>query len=117
MKKIFYIIPAAMLFLFIYSCSKTNSGAEYMPLVEELHKIECEQIKKSGINFVINDTNIYTFREIAFETIMTKDVNAAKIAKYEELYQKLAAMEYFMEDSEKIQYYSDVRNVYLKQCQ
>lgn len=116
MKKITYIVPA-LLMLIIYSCSEKNSEAEYLPLVEELCKIECEQVKNSGINFVINDTNIYTFRGIAFQRIMTKDVNAVRIAKYEELHQKLAAMEYFMNESEKIQYRKDVRTIYAKQCQ
>lgn len=115
MKKIL-IFAAVIILLLVYSCNRTESNPEYLPLVEELHKIECEQVKNSGREFIINDTNIYTFRGIAFETIMTKDINAVKIAKYEELYQKLAAMEYFMNDSEKKQYRSDVIAVYLRQC-
>lgn len=87
-----------------------------MPLVEELHKIECEQVSKAGIVFIINDTNIYTFRGIAFDRIMTKNPNAALIAHYEELYQKLAAMEFEMDDKEKSVYREDLKNEYLKQC-
>ncbi len=87
-----------------------------MPLVKELHQIECEQVKSSGMNFTVNDTNIYTFRGIAFDRIMTKDPNARLIAHYEDLYQKLAAMEYFMEENEKVEYRNDVKTEYLIPC-
>ena len=87
-----------------------------MPLIEELHKIECDQVKKTGISFTVNDTNIYTFRGIAFDRIMTKDINAPLIARYEELYQKLASMEYEMDDTEKLEYREDVKKEYLKNC-
>ena len=87
-----------------------------MPLLTELHKIECDELKKGGINFTINDTNIYTFRGIAFDRIMTKDPNAKLIAYYEDLNQKLAAMEYFMDDNEKFEYRNDVKNEYLIPC-
>ncbi len=114
MKIYFILIISAIIIL--YSCSKPHSKQNYMPLIEELHKIECDQVKKAGINFTVNDTNIYTFRGIAFDRIMTKDINAPLIAKYEELYQKLAAMEYEMDDAEKLEYREDVKNEYLKNC-
>jgi hypothetical protein len=114
MKYYFIIIISAILVL--YSCGKPHSKQNYMPLIEELHKIECEQVKKAGISFTVNDTNIYTFRGIAFDRIMTKDINAPLIARYEELYQKLAAMEYEMDDTEKLAYREEVKKEYLKTC-
>lgn len=114
MKYYFTFIITSVLIL--YSCSKPHSKANYFPLLEELHKIECDQVKKSGINFTVNDTNIYTFRGIAFDRIMTKDINPPLIAKYEDLSQKLAAMEYEMDDTEKLEYREDIKNEYLKTC-
>ena len=47
---------------------------------------------------------------------MTKDPNAKLIAHYEDLYQKLAAMEYFMDEDEKSDYRNDVKKEYLIPC-
>lgn len=115
MKKTVFSILLISLMLF-QSCKEPHTKVNYMPLVKELHQIECEQVKSSGINFTVNDTNIYTFRGIAFDRIMTKDPNAKLIAHYEDLYQELAAMEYFMEENEKIEYRNDVKNEYLIPC-
>jgi hypothetical protein len=113
--KIIFIMFILSLWV-MYSCKESHTKANYMPLVTELHQIECEQVKKSGLNFTVNDTNIYTFRGIAFDRIMTKDPNAKLIAHYEDLYQKLAAMEYFMDDEEKSEYRNDVKKEYLIPC-
>jgi hypothetical protein len=109
------VILALSMFIFV-SCERPHSKSEYIPLVEELHKLECQQVIKAGINFTVNDTNIYTFRGIAFDRIMTKNPDAALIAHYEELYQKLAAMEFNMDDNEKLKYREDLKNEYLKPC-
>ncbi len=113
--KITFILFVLLLCV-IYSCKEPHTKANYMPLVTELHQIECEQVKKAGLNFTVNDTNIYTFRGIAFDRIMTKDPNAKLIAHYEDLYQKLAAMEYFMDEDEKSDYRNDVKKEYLIPC-
>lgn len=115
MKILLIIIFLLSLFTLI-SCKKPHSQSEYMPLVVELHKIECDQVKKAGISFTVNDTNIYTFRGIAFDRIMTKNPNAVLIAHYEDLYQRLAVMEFNMDDSEKLNYRENVKNEYLKPC-
>lgn len=89
---------------------------DYTPLVKALHQIECEELNKWGVEFSVNDTNIYTFRGIAFDKIMTKEPDAKRIAYYEDLNQKLAAMEYFMDDDEKMVYRDYFRKEYLKPC-
>ena len=97
-------------------CSKQHNKADYLPLVNEMHKIECEQLSGAGENTLINDTSIYSFRSKAFDRIMTKKPDAKLIAHWEELNQKLAAMEYFMDEFEKKQYKDDFRSVYMEQC-
>lgn len=87
-----------------------------MPLVSELHMLECKQLEKHGINFQIQDTSVYAFRSLAFDVIMTKKPEAKLIAHYEELCQKLAAMEFEMDDMEKIKYKNDFNKEYLNQC-
>ncbi|MEO8513114.1 MAG: hypothetical protein ABI543_06130 [Ignavibacteria bacterium] len=115
MKTYFFAVMLITVIIFA-SCEKPHSKTQYIPLVEELHKIECEQLKIAGINFLVNDTNIYTFRGIAFDRIMTKKPNAPLIAHYEELYQKLAVIEFNMDDYEKLKYREDVKSEYLKPC-
>lgn len=115
MKNIFF--PAVLLCLILFgSCERPHSKMNYMPLVEELHKIECEQMKSAGAVFTVSDTNIYTFRGAAFDRIMTKNPNAVLIAHYEDLNQKLAAMEFEMDEKERSGYREDFKNVYLRQC-
>ncbi len=116
MRKKFLILSLMFGLIILISCERPHSKTNYMPLIEELHKIECDQIRRAGIEFIVNDTNIYTFRGVAFDRIMTKDPNAVLIARYEELYQKLAAMEFEMDRKEKTVYHEDLKNEYLKQC-
>jgi len=68
------------------------------------------------MDFIVSDTSIYTFRSIAFDLIMTKQPDAKLIAHYEDLCQKLAAMEFEMDDSEKLTYKNDHTSEYLKKC-
>jgi hypothetical protein len=100
----------------LIGCKEAHQKEDYVPLVKALHQIECEELKKWGVQFIVNDTNIYTFRGIAFDKIMTKEPDAKRIAYYEDLNQKLAAMEYFMDDEEKMVYREDLRKEYLNPC-
>lgn len=103
--------------MFAISCQKKNfQKDDYLPLMKELHRIECEKLKNEGISFTINDTNIYSFRSIAFDKILTKNPDARLIARYEDLNQKLASIEYWLEDDEKSAYQEDFKKVYLSQC-
>jgi hypothetical protein len=118
----YILIIAITVFIFI-SCNEKNSKNNYsasehnyLMLIEELHKIECNKVKEAGIEFNINDTNIYTFRTIAFETIMTNKPDLKLIAYYEEINQKLASIEYFMNDEEKTKFKNDFISQYLKPC-
>jgi hypothetical protein len=64
----------------------------------------------------MNDTSVYAFRSAAFDVIMTKKPEVKLIAHYEDLCQKLAAMEFEMDDSEKQTYRKDFNKEYLKTC-
>jgi hypothetical protein len=114
LKYIFFTVVFIMVYL--SGCKEAHQKEDYLPLVKALHKIECDQLNKWGIKFTVSDTNIYTFRGIAFDKIMTKDPDAKLIAYYEDLNQKLAAMEYFMDDDEKLKYREDFRKEYLIPC-
>lgn len=116
MKSILLIVLLSAMTV-IDSCKKPHQKENYMPLVIELHKIECDHLKKSGILFSVNDTNIYTFRGIAFDKIMTQKPDAALIAHYEDLNQKLAAMEFEMDEQEKAEYKENFKSEYLKKCE
>jgi len=116
MNKSYSLILILVSLIICNSCKEPHTKKNYMPLLTELHKIECDQLKKGGINFIISDTSIYTFRTIAFDRIMTKDPDAKLIAHYEDLNQKLAAMEYFMDESEKLEYRKDLKIEYLIPC-
>lgn len=98
------------------ACESEHSKADYMPLIKELHQIECEQLSKAGINYEVQDTAVYSFRSRAFDKIMTDKPDPKLIAHWEELNQKLAAMEYYMDEFEKNIYHRDFNNIYLKQC-
>jgi hypothetical protein len=87
-----------------------------MPLVEELHWLECKQLEKHGVKFEMNDTSVYAFRSAAFDVIMTKKPEAKLIAHYEDLCQKLAAMEFEMDEKEKIEYHYNFNKEYLIPC-
>jgi hypothetical protein len=105
-----------VIFLAAAGCKESHQKEDYLPVINALHRVECEELKKWGIEFTVNDTNIYTFRGIAFDKIMTKNPDAKLIAYYEDLSQKLAAMEYFMDDQEKLKFREDYRNEYMKPC-
>ena len=112
----FLLIIVLSCFILV-TCQTQHNKAEYMPLVTELHQIECEQLGKAGINMQIHDTAVYLFRSKAFDKIMTNKPDPKLIAHWEELNQKLAAMEYYMDDFEKKIYHRDFNDIYLKQCQ
>lgn len=105
-----------LLLIFVSACKESHQRDDYLPVLIALHRVECEELKKWGIEFTVSDTSIYTFRGIAFDKIMTKDPDAKLIAYYEDLNQKLAAMEYFMDESEKLKYKEDFRNEYIIPC-
>jgi hypothetical protein len=118
MMKSILFLSVFMSFLTIWSgCGSKDYKTEYMPLVKELHEIECRQLSGGGISAYINDTSVYAFRSKAFDLIMTKKPDAKLIAHYEELNQRLAALEYFMDPVEKKIYQDDFKEVYLKQCE
>jgi len=112
MRKFLYTLIAVL----AVSCQKSHQKDDYLPLIIELHSIECEKLKSEGITFVINDTNIYAFRSLAFDKILTSNPDARLIAYWEDINQKLASIEYWMDDDEKLQFREDFKQVYLNQC-
>jgi hypothetical protein len=116
MKKFIALLFTIFFTGILYNCSRPHSQAEYMPLVTELHLLECRQLEKHGIKLQVQDTSVYTFRSVAFDVIMTKKPEARLIAHYEDLCQKLAALEYNMDDREKLIYRDDFNKEYLKPC-
>ena len=114
MKYLFLII--VIFFVTAAGCKKSHQRNDYLPVLIALHRVECDELNKWGIEFTVSDTSIYTFRGIAFDKIMTKNPDAKLIAYYEDLNQKLAAMEYFMDDEEKLKFREEYRNEYLKPC-
>lgn len=97
-------------------CGQDHYKADYMPLLREMHSIECAKLDEAGISKQVNDTSIYAFRTRAFDKIMTHKPDAKLIARYEELNQKLAAMEYVMDAFEKKTYQNDFKEVYMLRC-
>lgn len=116
MKWFTFLITAIIFSIIIFNCAKPHSQAEYMPLITELHLLECRQLEKHGIKLQVQDTSVYTFRSVAFDVIMTKKPEARLIAHWEDLCQKLAALEYNMDDREKQTYKEDFIKEYLKPC-
>ncbi|MBV6477325.1 MAG: hypothetical protein HGGPFJEG_00063 [Ignavibacteria bacterium] len=86
-----------------------------MPLLIEMHKIECDALKKSNVQFVVNDSNVYAFRTIAFDKIITKP-DGKLIAYWEDLNHKLAVIEYYMDEDDKKNYKKNFIEVYKQQC-
>jgi NADH:ubiquinone oxidoreductase subunit D len=84
-------------------------------MITEMHQIECDALRRSGVKFDVNETNIYAFRSIAFDKIMTKP-DGKLIAHWEDLNQQLAVIEYYLDESEKEIYQIEFREIYLRQC-
>lgn len=110
------ILPLICIIFLSVNCAQPHKQKDYIPIIKEIHKIECNQLVKHKINFTVRDTSVYTFRSIAFDLMMTKQPDLKLIAHYEELCQKLAAMEYEMNDEEKEIYNKDYTAEYLKKC-
>jgi hypothetical protein len=80
-----------------------------------MHNIECEALKKSGLTYQVNGSNIYGFRSVAFDKIMTKP-DAKLIAHWEDLNHELAVIEHYMDDSDNKEFQNNFTEVYLSAC-
>lgn len=83
-------------------------------MLEELHDIECSHLQKEKIS--LNDTNVYSIRSVAFQAVM-KNKDRKVLARYEDLYQKLADIEHAMSEEQKIQYKTETEKIYQHSCQ
>lgn len=87
---------------------------DYIKMLEELHEIECSHLQKEKIS--LNDTSVYSIRSIAFQAVM-KNKDRKVLARYEDLYQKLADIKHAMGDEQKIQYEIETKKIYQTPCQ
>lgn len=101
--------------LIISSCRSDGGNSDYLHLITEMHKIECNALSDAGVTYTVNSENIYEFRSIAFDKIMTRP-DAKLIAHWEELNHELAVIEHYLDDNGKDKFSSDFRDVYLKPC-
>lgn len=126
MKKIFSQVIALLLFV---SCEMPHNGHDnqdeqsasntlldksyYIPLLTELHSIECSF---AGINQPFKgDSALYAFRAAAFHKLILEP-DRRILARYEDLCQKIAAVEYAIEDGEKELYLQEKCKIYEKGC-
>lgn len=90
-----------------------TSEQEYLPLLEELHALECEELIKGGKH--VSDTAVYSFRAAAFHEVI-RDLDRRILARYENLCQELANIEYLMPENEKAAYAAAQEKIYKRQC-
>lgn len=111
--KVFYYLIIFFLIISILSCSKNETEKKYLPVLQELHKIECDHINKTGIKQKFN--NAYEFRSAAFQEVL-KNTDRVLLAHYEDLYAELARQEFQMNEKEKKIFYNDIENEYKNEC-
>jgi hypothetical protein len=116
MKPLLSVVVFLIVFTAINSCSLKNQDSSYINLIKEMHKIECDALKKSGVTFQVNSSNIYGFRSVAFDKIMTKP-DAKLIAHWEDLNHQLAVIEHYMDDGDKKDFQNNFEKVYLATCE
>ncbi len=110
------VVVLFIVFTAINSCSLEYQDSSYISLIKEMHKIECDALKKSGVTFQVNSSNIYGFRSIAFDKIMTKP-DAKLIAHWEDLNHQLAVIEHYMDEGDKKDFQNNFTEVYLATCE
>ena len=82
-------------------------------MLQELHKIECDHIKKAGIQDKYKSA--YEFRSVAFQEVL-KNTDRVLLAHYEDLYAELARQEFLMNEKEKKIFYDDIEKEYKNNC-
>jgi uncharacterized lipoprotein YehR (DUF1307 family) len=123
MKKIKLAFWSTSIVLTFYSCfNKSNSevthenslkNTDYIKMLEEIHDIECTHLQKEDI--LLNDTSVYSIRSVAFQAVM-KNKDRKVLARYEDLYQKLADIEHAMNADQKNKYRLETEEIYKKKC-
>lgn len=109
-------VTALLLTAFLISCKSDSDNSQYLHLITEMHTIECNALKSAGVTFSVNAGNIYEFRSIAFDRIMTRP-DAKLIAHWEDLNHELAVIEHYLDEKDKVNFSADFTNVYLKPCE
>lgn len=107
-----FILAAAILF----ACESKSVKNDYLPLIIELHSIECSQLNKHNVQYAVNEKNIYGFKSVAFDLMFTKSPDARLIARYEEISNKLADYERYLEEDDKDEYIEEYNKIYTSEC-
>jgi len=90
-----------------------DAREEYLNLLSEIHKIECEHMNKAGIQYI--DTSYYKFRGEAFQQLLKNPVRKI-LAQHEDLCAKLAVLVDNFDEAQKNKYENDVQIEYQKKC-
>lgn len=116
-------IAFVFIVLALVACNQNKSGiitaennswkTKYLPLIAEVHDIECEHLKKARVDLQPGST--YDIQATAFQEIM-KDPDRKMLARYEWLSQQLADIHHQMNDEEKQEYQKEVDLIYSKGC-
>ena len=110
MKKAIYLL----FFIFI-SCNdnKEPVSEKYLPILQKLHVLECENLKKFGNETAFSDN--YAFRSAAFQAVL-KNTDRKVLVEYEDYYQQLADIEFHLSTEERAKYFEDVQKEYATPC-
>lgn len=85
----------------------------YLPVLTELHQIECDY---SEIHQAYSgDSALYAFRASAFHKLIMEP-DRRILARYEDLCQKIASIEYQIAGNEKDEYLKEKSRVYEAGC-
>jgi hypothetical protein len=114
--KLLSIIGSSLALVMIVSCKGDSARSDYLPLIIELHNIECAQLNKHNVKYAVNTNNIYGFRSVAFDLLLTKNPDAPLIARYEVLCNKLADYERYLEEDDKEEYMKEYNKIYTSDC-
>ena len=114
--RILSLIGCSITIALLISCENESMKNEYLPLIVELHNIECTQLNKHNVNYAVNEKNIYGFRSVAFDLLLTKSPDAPLIARYEDICNKLADYERYLEEDDKAEYVQEYNKVYTSGC-
>jgi hypothetical protein len=108
--------------LFLFSCNQKHNYSEteepsqkkeMLYIIDSLHQLECEYLKKGGIT--ADTFSTYDFRAAAFQEIL-KETNRKILVDYEIKYQKLASLEFDLTKNQKAEYDKTVDEIYSQPC-
>ena len=113
----------AVLLIIVLGCSQSQepqnerprspSNKKYLALLNEVHAIECDHLKKAGITLPGADT--YKIKSAAFQEIL-KDPDRKILVHYENIHMELAEIQHKMSANEQQQFQREADEIYSKGC-